>query len=358
MSDIWETLEARIKGKDITIVFPEGEDVRILGAVARHQKDGLIVPILLGNPEKVQAVAKEAGIDIDGVQIIDPDNYAEYDDMVAKFVERRKGKATEEKARVQLRDPNYFGTMLIYMGKADGMVSGACHSTGDTVRPALQIVKMKPGCSRVSGAMVMLKGDERYLFSDIAINITVDAQAMGEIAVESAKTAKTFDIDPKVALLSFSTKGSAVSPESEKVAEATKIAQELAPELPIDGELQFDAAFVASVGERKAPGSKVAGHANTFIFPSLEAGNIGYKIAQRFGGFEGNDAIGAAVVCRGLPSQSTTSPAAAMKKTPTSSPSSPLLRQSLNNLRPNQKRSSRIFVRIFRFMLAKVRSFC
>jgi phosphate acetyltransferase len=206
--------------------------------------------------------------------------------MVAKFVERRKGKATEEKARVQLRDPNYFGTMLIYMGKADGMVSGACHSTGDTVRPALQIVKMKPGCSRVSGAMVMLKGDERYLFSDIAINITVDAQAMGEIAVESAKTAKTFDIDPKVALLSFSTKGSAVSPESEKVAEATKIAQELAPELPIDGELQFDAAFVASVGERKAPGSKVAGHANTFIFPSLEAGNIGYKIAQRFGGFE------------------------------------------------------------------------
>ena len=134
--------------------------------------------------------------------------------------------------------------------------------------------------------MVRLKGEERYLFSDIAINITVDAQAMGEIAVESAKTAKTFDIDPKVALLSFSTKGSAVSPESEKVAEATKIAQELAPELPIDGELQFDAAFVASVGERKAPGSKVAGHANTFIFPSLEAGNIGYKIAQRFGGFE------------------------------------------------------------------------
>jgi phosphate acetyltransferase len=284
MNDIWETLETRIKGKNITIVFPEGEDVRILGAVARHQKDGLIVPILIGNPETVTGIAKENGIDIEGVQIIDPNTYAEYDEMVAKFVERRKGKATEEKARVQLLDPNYFGTMLIYMGKADGMVSGAC--TGDTVRPALQIVKMKPGCSRVSGAMVMLKGEERYLFSDIAINITVDAQAMGEIAVESAATAKTFDIDPKVALLSFSTKGSAVSPESEKVAEATKIAQELAPELPIDGELQFDAAFVASVGERKAPGSKVAGHANTFIFPSLEAGNIGYKIAQRFGGFE------------------------------------------------------------------------
>ena len=206
--------------------------------------------------------------------------------MVEKMVVLRKGKMTAEQCREALSKGNYFGTMLIYMGKADGMVSGACHSTGDTVRPALQIVKMKPGCSRVSGAMVMLKGDERYLFSDIAINITVDAQAMGEIAVESAKTAKTFDIDPKVALLSFSTKGSAVSPESEKVAEATKIAQELAPELPIDGELQFDAAFVASVGERKAPGSKVAGHANTFIFPSLEAGNIGYKIAQRFGGFE------------------------------------------------------------------------
>lgn len=286
MSDIWETLKDKVQGKNITIVFPESDDARILGAAARHQKDGLITPILIGDPEKANAVAKENGIDIAGVKIIDPATYEGYDEMVAKFVERRHGKATEEKARTMLLDGNYFGTMLIYMGLADGMVSGACHSTADTVRPALQIVKMKPGCSRVSGAMVMIKGEERYLFSDIAINITVDADAMADIAVESAKTARTFGIDPKVALLSFSTKGSAHSPESDKVAEATAKAKELDPELPLDGELQFDAAFVPSVGERKAPGSKVAGHANTFIFPSLEAGNIGYKIAQRFGGYE------------------------------------------------------------------------
>lgn len=286
MSDIWETLNNKVEGKNITIVFPESDDVRILGAVARHQKDGLITPLLVGDPEKAAVVAKGNGIDIAGVKIINPADYDGFDEMVAKFVERRKGKATEEKARALLLDGNYFGTMLIYMGLADGMVSGACHSTADTVRPALQIVKMKPGCSRVSGAMVMIKGEERYLFSDIAINITVDADAMADIAVESAKTARTFGIDPKVALLSFSTKGSAHSPESDKVAEAAAKAKEMAPELPIDGELQFDAAFVPSVGERKAPGSKVAGYANTFIFPSLEAGNIGYKIAQRLGGYE------------------------------------------------------------------------
>lgn len=284
--DIWASLEGKIKGKNITIVYPEGNDVRILGAVARHQKDGLLVPILVGEESEVKALAKENNIDLGAAQILNPKSYEGFEEMVQSFVERRKGKVDEQKARTMLLDPNYFGTMLVYMGKADGMVSGAIHSTGDTVRPALQIVKMAPGASRVSGAMVMMKGEERYLFSDVAINITTDAQAMGEIAVVSANTAKTFDIDPKVALLSFSTMGSAVSPESEKVREATKIAQNLAPELPIDGELQFDAAFVERVGKQKAPNSKVAGHANVFIFPSLEAGNIGYKIAQRLGGFE------------------------------------------------------------------------
>lgn len=284
--DIWASLEGKIKGKNITIVYPEGNDVRILGAVARHQKDGLLVPILVGEESEVKALAKENNIDLGAAQILNPKSYEGFEEMVQSFVERRKGKVDEQKARTMLLDPNYFGTMLVYMGKADGMVSGAIHSTGDTVRPALQIVKMAQGASRVSGAMVMMKGEERYLFSDVAINITTDAQAMGEIAVVSANTAKTFDIDPKVALLSFSTMGSAVSPESEKVREATKIAQNLAPELPIDGELQFDAAFVERVGKQKAPNSKVAGHANVFIFPSLEAGNIGYKIAQRLGGFE------------------------------------------------------------------------
>lgn len=284
--DIWSILENKIKGKNITIVYPESNDERILGAAARHAKDGLLVPVLVGEVEATKALAKEKGIDLGDVEIIDPKTYADFDTMVASFVERRKGKVDEEKARTMLLDPNYFGTMLVYMGKADGMVSGAVHSTGDTVRPALQIVKMAPGASRVSGAMVMIKGEERYLFSDVAINITTDAQAMGEIAVVSAATAKTFGIDPKVALLSFSTMGSAVSPESTKVAEATEIAKNLAPELALDGELQFDAAFVEKVAKQKAPNSTVAGHANVFIFPSLEAGNIGYKIAQRLGGFE------------------------------------------------------------------------
>ena len=284
--DIWSILENKIKGKNITIVYPESNDERILGAAARHAKDGLLVPVLVGEVEATKALAKEKGIDLGDIEIIDPKTYADFDTMVASFVERRKGKVDEEKARTMLLDPNYFGTMLVYMGKADGMVSGAVHSTGDTVRPALQIVKMAPGASRVSGAMVMIKGEERYLFSDVAINITTDAQAMGEIAVVSAATAKTFGIEPKVALLSFSTMGSAVSPESTKVAEATEIAKNLAPELALDGELQFDAAFVEKVAKQKAPNSTVAGHANVFIFPSLEAGNIGYKIAQRLGGFE------------------------------------------------------------------------
>lgn len=284
--DIWSILENKIKGKNITIVYPESNDERILGAAARHAKDGLLVPVLVGEVEGTKALAKEKGIDLRNIEIIDPKTYADFDTMVASFVERRKGKVDEAKARTMLLDPNYFGTMLVYMGKADGMVSGAVHSTGDTVRPALQIVKMAPGASRVSGAMVMIKGEERYLFSDVAINITTDAQAMGEIAVVSAATAKTFGIDPKVALLSFSTMGSAVSPESTKVAEATEIAKNLAPELDLDGELQFDAAFVEKVAKQKAPNSTVAGHANVFIFPSLEAGNIGYKIAQRLGGFE------------------------------------------------------------------------
>lgn len=284
--DIWSILENKIKGKNITIVYPESNDERILGAAARHAKDGLLVPVLVGEVEATKALAKKKGIDLGNIEIIDPKTYVDFDTMVASFVERRKGKVDEEKARTMLLDPNYFGTMLVYMGKADGMVSGAVHSTGDTVRPALQIVKMAPGASRVSGAMVMIKGEERYLFSDVAINITTDAQAMGEIAVVSAATAKTFGIDPKVALLSFSTMGSAVSPESTKVAEATEIAKNLAPELALDGELQFDAAFVEKVAKQKAPNSTVAGHANVFIFPSLEAGNIGYKIAQRLGGFE------------------------------------------------------------------------
>lgn len=286
--DLFSGLAAKIKGQNKTIVFPEGEDERILGAAIRLQKDGLLTPVLLGEKDQIKATADKNGFDLTNVQIIDPKNYpgADKQAMLDALVERRKGKNTPEQATEMLKDVSYFGTMLVYMHKVDGMVSGAVHPTGDTVRPALQIIKTKPGSKRISGAFIMQKGDQRFVFADCAINIELDAAAMAEVAVQSAATAKLFDIDPKVALLSFSTKGSAKGEMVTKVAQATEMAHELAPELPLDGELQFDAAFVESVGTQKAPGSTVAGHANVFVFPDLQSGNIGYKIAQRLGGFE------------------------------------------------------------------------
>lgn len=286
--DIFEKLADQLRGQDKTIVFPEGEDPRVLGAAIRLKKDQLVEPVVLGNQEAVEKVAGENGFDLTGLQILDPATYPAEDKqaMHDALLERRNGKNTPEQVDQMLEDISYFATMLVYMGKVDGMVSGAVHATGDTVRPALQIIKTKPGSHRISGAFVMQKGEERYVFADCAINIELDAPTMAEVASQSAETAKLFGIDPKVAMLSFSTKGSAKGDMVTKVAEATKLAKEANPDLAIDGELQFDAAFVPSVGELKAPGSDVAGHANVFIFPSLEAGNIGYKIAQRFGGFE------------------------------------------------------------------------
>lgn len=288
--DLFESLKEKIDGKNIKIVFPEGVEPRIIGAAVRLKADQVLEPVLLGAPEEVEEVAKKNGFHVESLQVIDPETYetAAFDEMVAAFVERRKGKATEEQARQILKDPNYFGTMLVYLGLVDGMVSGIIHSTGETVRPALQVIKTKPGVSRTSGAFIMQRGhgSERYLFSDCAINIDPNAQELAEIAVESARTAELFDIEPRVAMLSFSTKGSAKSPQVDKVAEATKIAQELAPEYAIDGELQFDASYVPSVGAQKAPDSKVAGKATVYVFPELQSGNIGYKIAQRFGNFE------------------------------------------------------------------------
>lgn len=285
--DLFDEIAAKVREQNKTIVFPEGADKRILGAAVRLKKDGLVEPILLGAKGDIEATAQENGFDLTGLQIIDPATYPEADQkaMFDSLFERRRGKNTPEQVKKMLEDVSYFGTMLVYMGKADGMVSGAVHSTGSTVRPALQIVKTKPNAHRISGAFLMQKGDQRYIFADCAINIELDAPTMAEVAVQSAETAKLFGIDPKVALLSFSTKGSAKGDMVTKVAEATAKVHEMAPDLPADGEMQFDAAVVPSVAELKAPGSKVAGHANVFIFPSLEAGNIGYKIAQRFGGF-------------------------------------------------------------------------
>lgn len=286
MSKLSEELKTRLKGTNKKIVFPEALDERILQAVSQLSDEGVMTPVLIGEDAVVFERAKELGVDLTNCIIIDPNKYPHMDTMVAAFVERRKGKATKEEAEELLLTPNYFGTMLVYMEKADGLVSGAVHATGDTVRPALQIIRTKPGTRRTSGVFLMVKDDTRYVFGDCAINISPESEDLAEIALASAETSKVFGIEPRVAMLSFSTKGSAKSPETEKVIEATKIAQERNPGLVLDGEFQFDTAFVPEVAKQKAPDSEIQGDANVFIFPSLEAGNIGYKLVERLGGFE------------------------------------------------------------------------
>ncbi|KYD25519.1 phosphate acetyltransferase [Geobacillus stearothermophilus] len=285
-TDLFTALKAKVTGTARKIVFPEGTDDRILTAASRLATEQVLQPIVLGDEQAIRVKAAALGLPLEGVEIVNPRRYGGFDELVSAFVERRKGKVTEETARELLFDENYFGTMLVYTGAADGLVSGAAHSTADTVRPALQIIKTKPGVGKTSGVFIMVRGDEKYVFADCAINIAPNSHDLAEIAVESARTAKMFGLKPRVALLSFSTKGSASSPETEKVVEAVRLAKEMAPDLILDGEFQFDAAFVPEVAKKKAPDSVIQGDANVFIFPSLEAGNIGYKIAQRLGGFE------------------------------------------------------------------------
>ncbi|MDO5040604.1 MAG: phosphate acetyltransferase [Peptoniphilus sp.] len=286
MMDLLKVLRGKITKAKPTIVFPEGYDIRVLTAVKQIQDEELLNPIILGPRQQVEYTAYKLGYDLDEFNYIDPREYEEIEELIEKLMERRKGKLDREKAEKLIYDENYFGTMLVYTGKAQGMVSGAAHTTGDTVRPALQIIKTKEGYGRTSGAFLMIRGEETYLMADCAINIELDAQGLAEVAALSNEMAKQFGMDPKVALLSFSTKGSASHELVDKVSEAVKIAKELDPSMKVDGEFQFDAAFIPEVASIKAPNSPVAGKANVFIFPSLEAGNIGYKLAQRFGGFK------------------------------------------------------------------------
>ncbi|WP_198529338.1 phosphate acetyltransferase [Staphylococcus kloosii] len=294
MMSLLDVLQQKLSGKNVRIVLPEGEDERVLTAAVQLQESDLVAPVLLGNEANVKALANEKNLDISNLEIIDPATSELRSELVAAFVERRKGKATEEQAQEMLNDVNYFGTMLVYTGKAEGLVSGAAHSTGDTVRPALQIIKTKPGVSKTSGIFFMIKDDKQYIFGDCAINPTLEAQDLAEIAVESAKSAQSFGMSPRVAMLSFSTKGSAKSDDVEKVSTAVELAQQKIKEdnltdVIVDGEFQFDAAIVPEVAKKKAPDAQIQGDANVFVFPSLEAGNIGYKIAQRLGGY---DAVG------------------------------------------------------------------
>ena len=296
---MFENLVEILKANPRKIVYTEGSDARILESAARLKKGGFLTPILVGNVEEVKDAAAKGGFDIEGLEILDPATYPEMDKMVDTMVELRKGKMTAEDCRAALSKGNYFGTMLVKMGVADALLGGATYSTADTVRPALQLVKTKKGANLVSSCFIMVRDNEMLAMGDCAINISYEdkldkegnvvlsaAAQLAEVAVETAKTAKVFGIDPKVAMLSYSTKGSGKGPNVDLVRNATAIAKEMAPDVAIDGEMQFDAAVSPVVGQLKFPGSKVAGYANTFIFPEIQSGNIGYKIAQRLGGFD------------------------------------------------------------------------
>ena len=258
---MFKKLSEQLKANPRTIVFTEGTDARILEAADKLTAEGVLGVILLGKADEVKAAAKETGFNIDKCQIIDPEQYA-------------------------LSKSNYFGTMLVKMGKADCLLGGATYSTADTVRPALQLIKTKPGNKIVSSCFIMVKGDKKLAMGDCAINIAPNEDELAEIAIETAKTAKIFGIDPKVAMLSYSTYGSGKGEMVTLMANATKKVKEMAPDLDIDGELQFDAAVAPEVAKVKCAGSTVAGQANTFIFPEISAGNIGYKIAARLGEYE------------------------------------------------------------------------
>lgn len=283
MSDFLERMKKAAKSSKKTIVLPEGEDPRTIEAAKKIVAEGLANLVILGDPDK---------IDVEGVTVIDPRSAEKHDEYATAFAELRKKKGvTLPEAMEQMNDATYFGTMMVKMGDADGLVSGACHSTANTLRPALQILKTAPGTKLVSAFFIMCTDKAEYgddgtlLFADCGLNIDPTADELSEIAIASAGSwEKYMGIQPKVAMLSFSTMGSAKGEVPTKVQEATELAHEKAPELAVDGDLQLDAALVPSVAALKAPGSDVAGKANVLVFPDLEAGNIGYKLVQRFAG--------------------------------------------------------------------------
>ena len=284
-----EDIKIKAKKQIKTIVLPEGNDIRILKAASMVFKDEYANLIILGDTIHILNMARENGIDISKATIINPIESEKYEEYAKEFYELRKAKGmTMEKAKELLKDETYFGMMMVKQEDADGLVSGACHSTSDTLRPALQILKTAPGTKLVSAFFVMVVPNCEYgengifVFSDSGLNEYPDAEALSEIAISSAKSFEQLvGTQPKVAMLSYSTYGSAHSPLTDKVVEATKILKQKAPDLICDGELQLDAAIIPEIAESKAPGSPVQGKANTLIFPDLDAGNIGYKLVQR-----------------------------------------------------------------------------
>ena len=282
----------KLKRNPKTIVLTEGTDPRILEAASRLLASNFLKPVLLGNEEKILKAAEDAGYNIRGAEIIEPKKYDRLNEMAQEFYELRKSKGvTLEKAQATMLEYNYFGTMLVKMGLADCLLGGATYSTADTVRPALQIIKTKPGNSIVSSCFILVRpsatGENEVLaMADCAININPSEDELVEICGETVNCAKLFGVDPKVAFLSYSTLHSGHGESVDKMRNAAEKARAAYPDIPIEGELQFDTAVSPRVARQKAPDSTVAGYANTFIFPDINAGNIGYKIAQRVGNFE------------------------------------------------------------------------
>ena len=303
--DLLSQIVARAKSNKQRIVLPEATEERTLRAADRVMADDIADIILLGNPDEIKKLAAEWGLqNIDKATIIDPENSPKAEEYAEKLAELRKSKGmTIEEARKLVKNPLYYGCMIIKTEGADGQISGALSTTGDTLRPALQIIKCAPGITCVSGGLLLISKQKQYgedgvlVVADVAVTPMPDANQLAQIAVCTAQMAKAvagFE-DPRVAMLSFSTKGSAKHEVCDKVIEATRLAKEMAPDLKIDGELQADAALVPSVGAKKAPGSDIAGKANVLVFPNLEVGNIGYKMVQRLG-----DAIAIGPVLQGI----------------------------------------------------------
>ena len=294
--DLVQSIIERAKSNKQRIVLPEATEERTLRAADKVLAEGVANIILIGNPAEINSLAEKWGLkNIDKATIIDPENNPKSEEYATLLAELRKKKGmTIEQARELVKDPLYLGCMIIKTGDADGQISGALSTTGETLRPALQIIKCAPGITCVSGAMLLITKEPQYgengvlVVGDVAVTPMPDAQLLAQIAVCTAQTAKSVAgfAEPRVAMLSFSTKGSAKHEVVDKVVEATKLAKEMDPELKIDGELQADAALVPSVGEKKAPGSEIAGKANVLVYPCLEVGNISYKMVQRLGGAE------------------------------------------------------------------------
>ena len=303
--DLLQQIVARAKSNKQRIVLPEALEERTLTAADKVLADDIADIVLIGAPAEIHALADKLGLThIDKATIIDPENNPKSEEYAALLTELRKKKGmTIEQARELMKNPLYLGCMIIKTEGADGQISGALSTTGDTLRPALQIIKCAPGITCVSGGLLLISKQKQFgedgvvVVADVAVTPMPDASQLAQIAVCTAQTAKSVAgfADPRVAMLSFSTKGSATHEVVDKVIEATHIAQEMAPELKIDGELQADAALVPSVGEKKAPGSSIAGHANVLVFPNLEVGNIGYKLVQRLG-----DAIAIGPILQGI----------------------------------------------------------